>query len=177
MDYYNAQRNAVRGSRPAFTEQDMKVLLRNRLNDGQLPNMPPGFPFHHVLDPRGAAHISYDPFEFQADFDVPGGQRRARISLQNTNNRHCWLVYLPPSARSVATVAVAHVRVDPQVMATKYGKYLERDSRVILGVLSRSIELGLLITITISEAQVVFVATANNGRKSIVYNAGPAQAR
>ncbi|KAJ7612918.1 hypothetical protein DFH06DRAFT_1370887 [Mycena polygramma] len=76
MDYYNAQRNAARGSRPTFTEQDMKVLLRNRLNDGQLPNMPAGFPFRHVLDPRGAAHISYDPFEFHAAFDVPAKTKR-----------------------------------------------------------------------------------------------------
>ncbi|KAJ7612923.1 hypothetical protein DFH06DRAFT_1370895 [Mycena polygramma] len=167
MDYYNAQRNAARGSRPTFTEQDMKVLLRNRLNDGQLPNMPAGFPFRHVLDPRGAAHISYDPFEFHAAFDVPGGRRSARVSFQITDNRHCWLVNLPPS-----TVAVAHVRVDQQVMATMYGKYIERDSRIILGALSRSLELGLLITITIIDSKVVFVSTANNGHINIVFTAG-----
>ncbi|KAJ6461573.1 hypothetical protein C8R47DRAFT_1240810 [Mycena vitilis] len=172
MDYYNAQRNAARGQRPSFTEQDMKVLLRNRLDDGQLPNMPAGFPFQRVYDSHGASRISYNPFEFQADFDVPGGRRRARIAFQTTDNRRCWLAYLSPS-----TTAVAHVRVDPQVMATKYGKYIERDQRIILGALSRSLELGLLITISVVDAQVVFIGTANNGRQSIVYTAGPAQAR
>lgn len=71
------------------------------------------------------------------------------------------------------------MRVDTQVMNTVYGKYIERDPRIILRALSISLELGLLVTITLENSgdcsglySIIYMGTANNGRRSILFNAG-----
>jgi hypothetical protein len=70
--------------------------------------------------------------------------------------------------------------VDAEIMKTSYGKYLARDPQIILRALSISLELGLLVTITFDEPvdyhsrdrNIVYLGTANNGRRSVLFNAG-----
>ncbi|KAJ6582979.1 hypothetical protein DFH09DRAFT_1275376 [Mycena vulgaris] len=179
---------------------DTKVQLRNRLNSGRLSNMPVGFPFRHVMDSRGTPHITYDPYEFREELRSDSrctGHLSAHVSFTTTNadmirtkkDYLSWSAYLPkldftPYTRGppalAAKVPVAHVRVDTAVMNTTYGKHIERDPRIILRALSISLELGLLVTITIEDygdcqgqfSNVIYVGTANNGRRSLLFTAG-----
>ncbi|KAJ7108762.1 hypothetical protein C8R44DRAFT_803528 [Mycena epipterygia] len=178
---------------------DSKVQLRNRLTSGHLSNMPVGFPFRHVMDGRGTPRISYDAYEFREELRSESrcsGNFAAYVSFTTASAdvRHSrskkeymsWCAHLskldlrPYTRGSPAKVPVAHVRVDTQVMNTVYGKYIEQDPRIILRALSISLELGLLVTITIDDSgdyqnqfsNVVYIGTANNGRRSILFNAG-----
>ncbi|KAJ7449085.1 hypothetical protein B0H11DRAFT_2247387 [Mycena galericulata] len=177
---------------------DTKVQLRNRLNSGHLSNMPVGFPFQHIMDHRrGTPQISYDPYEFREELRSQhrcSGNLAAYVSFTpaSADSRHSkkeylsWSATLPkvdlrPYSRGPPPKApVAHVRVDTQVMNTAYGKHIERDPRIILRALSVSLELGLLVTITLEDcgdcsgqySNVIYIGTANNGRRSILFNAG-----
>ncbi|KAJ7032054.1 hypothetical protein C8F04DRAFT_1396951 [Mycena alexandri] len=177
---------------------DTKVQLRNRLNSGRLSNMPSGFPFRHVMDSRGTTHISYDPYEFREELRADSrcnGHFAAYISFTTaaaesrpTRSKKDWLswtAHLPkldlrPYSRGPSPkVPVAHVRVDPRVLNTVYGKYIERDPRIILRALSISLELGLLVTITLEDCgncsglySVIYIGTANNGHRSLLHTAG-----
>ncbi|KAJ7888909.1 hypothetical protein B0H14DRAFT_3429890 [Mycena olivaceomarginata] len=80
---------------------------------------------------------------------------------------------------SPAKLPTAHVRVDAQVMNTAYGKHIEGDPRIILRALSISLELGLLVTVSLEHRDdypgtfsVLYIGTANNGRRSVLFNAG-----
>ncbi|KAJ7099963.1 hypothetical protein B0H15DRAFT_998639 [Mycena belliarum] len=176
---------------------DTKVQLRNRLNSGRLSNMPAGFPFRHVLDSRGSPHVVYDSYEFREElpFDsrctgkLPAHVTFTTESADTSSSKRDYLTwnaylpkldYLPYSRGPPPKVPVAHVRVDKAVMDTVYGRYIERDPRIILRALSVSVELGLLVTITLQHfadcpgqfANVVYVGTANNGRRSVLFTAG-----
>ncbi|KAJ6557888.1 hypothetical protein B0H19DRAFT_1070490 [Mycena capillaripes] len=177
---------------------DTKVQLRNRLNSGHLSNMPAGFPFRHVMDPSGTPRISYDSYEFREELRSDprcSGHLAAHVSFmtENADTRSyrskkdylSWCAHLPkldsrPYTRGPPPkVTVAHVRVDTQVMNTAYGKYIEQDPRIMLRALSISLELGLLVTITLENLgdgsglnSIVYIGTANNGRRSILFNAG-----
>ncbi|KAF7360144.1 hypothetical protein MVEN_00742900 [Mycena venus] len=218
MDYYHARRNLqfsssnspsssplespMHGVVAPEEQLETKVQLRNRLNSGHLSNMPAGFPFRHVADPRGTLRICYDPYEFREDLSSDSRRRSlaAYVSFINENadsrpyrsknDYLSWCAYLPkldlrPYTRGPPPkVTVAHVRVDTQVMNTVYGKYIERDPRIILRALSISLELGLLVTITLEHSEdcsgiysVIYVGTANNGRRSVLFNAGLFQDR
>ncbi|KAJ7185859.1 hypothetical protein C8R46DRAFT_1061921, partial [Mycena filopes] len=209
MQYYYARRNLdfsspsssplespVYGIVTPDEQLDTKVQLRNRLNSGRLSNMPVGFPFRHVMDHRGTTCISYDAYEFREELRADSrcsGHFAAHVSFttsttDSTRSKRDWLSWtahvpkldLRPYSRGPSPkVPVAHVRVDNRVMGTVYGKYIERDPRIILRALSISLELGLLVTITLEDCRncsglssVVYVGTANNGRQSILFNAG-----
>ncbi|KAJ7665921.1 hypothetical protein DFH06DRAFT_1086297 [Mycena polygramma] len=207
MQYYHARRNLdfsspsssplespVYGVVAQDEQLDTKVQLRNRLNSGHLSNMPAGFPFRHVVDSRGGLRTSYDPYDFREELRFNSrcsGQLAAHVSFmtEDADARPCrskkdyfsWCAHLPKLDLRPHTpkVPVAHVRVDTQVMNTVYGKHIERDPRIILRALSVSLELGLLVTITIENAgdcsglhSIVYIGTANNGRRSVLFNAG-----
>lgn len=84
-------------------QMNLKVQLRNRLNSGQLSNMPAGFPLHYVFDGHGAAYMSPDSFEFREEFLVSSRDQRPRyqtatISYTNAarkSNYHTWRAFLP----------------------------------------------------------------------------------
>lgn len=64
-------------------------------------------------------------------------------------------------------------------MNTAYGKHIEGDPRIILRALSISLELGLLVTVSLEHRDdypgtfsVLYIGTANNGRRSVLFNAG-----
>ncbi|KAJ7443807.1 hypothetical protein FB451DRAFT_77890 [Mycena latifolia] len=210
MQYYHARRNLdfsspsssplespVYGVVSPDEQLDTKVQLRNRLNSGRLSNMPVGFPFRHVMDARGKPHIAYDSYEFREELLFPSrctGNLSAYVSFtpetadvsRSKKEYLSWNAYLPkldlrPHCRGPSPkVPVAHVRVNTAVMNTVYGKYLERDPRIILRALSISLELGLLVTITLDDSgdcsgqfsNVIYTGTANNGRKSLLFSAG-----
>ena len=46
---------------------NLRVQLRNKLNAGELRNMPVGFPFHYVFDGH-SGRISHESFDFREDF-------------------------------------------------------------------------------------------------------------
>jgi hypothetical protein len=46
---------------------NLRVQLRNKLNTGELRNMPVGFPFHYVFDGH-SGRISHESFDFREDF-------------------------------------------------------------------------------------------------------------
>jgi hypothetical protein len=101
MQYYHARRNLdfsspsssplespIYGVVAPDEQLDTKVQLRNRLNSGRLSNMPAGFPFRHVMDPRGTSHISYDPYEFREELRSEsrcGGNLAAHVSFMPEN--------------------------------------------------------------------------------------------
>ncbi|KAJ7735768.1 hypothetical protein B0H16DRAFT_1575315 [Mycena metata] len=214
MQYYHARRNLdfsspsssplespVYGIVTPDEQLDAKVQLYNRLNSGRLSNMPSGFPFRHVMSPRGmSTSISYEPYEFREDLRADSrcsGNFAAYVSFTTaaaesrpTRSKKDWLswtAHLPkldlrPYSRGPSRkpkVPVAHVRVDPRVLDTVYGKYIERDPRIILRALSISLELGLLVTITLEDCgkrsglySVIYMGTANNGHRSIIHRAG-----
>ncbi|KAJ7634472.1 hypothetical protein FB45DRAFT_1002099 [Roridomyces roridus] len=213
MDYYNARRipsfyspasspleSPLHGVVPSLQLLENKKQLCHRLIDGQLPNMPVGFPFHHVMDAYGNPRLSHDPFEFWERLDFNSrcsGHLSACISFTpaardsdySKREYFSWCVTmakldLRPFTRGPPPKApVAHVRVDPEVMRSSYGRRIESDPNIILRALSTSLELGLLVTIMFEEntsgagnwskyRNVVFVGTANNGRRSILFNAG-----
>ncbi|KAF7372021.1 hypothetical protein MVEN_00060300 [Mycena venus] len=176
---------------------DTKVQLWARLRNGQLSNMPVGFPFRHVMSGRAIPQISFDPYEFREELDFKSrcsGHLAAQVAFTPaaSGSRHSkkkylsWCATLPkldlrPYTRGPPPkVPVAHVRVDTEVMNTMYGAYIERDPRIILRALSISLELGLLVTITLDDcghcsgqySSVVYIGTANNGRRSLLLNAG-----
>ncbi|KAJ6487697.1 hypothetical protein C8R45DRAFT_254430 [Mycena sanguinolenta] len=175
---------------------DMKMQLHDRLSGGRLSNMPAGFPFRHVMDPRGTPRICYDPYEFREELRSPrrnGRNLSAHVSFFHENavpyvSKNSYLSWcahaskldlLPYTRGPPPKVPAAHVRVDTRVMDTAYGKYIERDPQIILHALSISLELGLLVTITAQKCDdaadlysIIYIGTANNGRQSVVFNAG-----
>lgn len=45
-------------------QTDLRVRLFHHLRDGSLmSHMPGGFPFHHTIDGRGKAKVSYEPYD------------------------------------------------------------------------------------------------------------------
>lgn len=85
---------------------NLKVQLRNRLNSCRLSNMPGGFPFHHVFDGHGSAHLSSDSYEFREEFrtstfDQLPRYQKATISFtspnstRNKRNYLSWRAFLP----------------------------------------------------------------------------------
>ncbi|KAJ6609069.1 hypothetical protein B0H10DRAFT_2065799 [Mycena sp. CBHHK59/15] len=208
MQYYYARRTTAFASptsspleSPVYgivapAEQvDMKVQLRNRLNSGRLSNMPAGFPFRHTVDGRGTPGISYDAYEFREELQSAArctGHLAANVSFSKGGAARCkktylsWTAHLPQldlqpySPGPPVKVPVAQVRVDNEVMNSTYGRYIEKDPRIILRALSISLELGLLVTITFEECDdltsryrnVIYIGTANNGRRSVIYTAG-----
>ncbi|KAJ7697591.1 hypothetical protein B0H17DRAFT_1130204 [Mycena rosella] len=206
MQYYHARRNLdfsspsssplespVYGVVSPGEQLDTKVQLRNRLNSGRLSNMPVGFPFRHIMDGRGTPHIAYDSYEFREELNSSSrctGTLSAHVSfttesadVRSKKEYLSWTAHLPkldlrPSSRGPPPkVPVAHVRVATAVMNTVYGKYIERDPRIVLRALSVSLELGLLVTITIEDygdcpdqfSNVVYIGTANNGHKTGIH--------
>ncbi|KAJ7109637.1 hypothetical protein C8R43DRAFT_1161502 [Mycena crocata] len=176
---------------------DTKVQLRNRLKGGHMSNMPVGFPFRQVMDGRGNTRISYDSYEFReelrSDARCTGHLAAYVVFMGGADAQPCyskkeylsWSALLPkldlrPYSRGPpAKVPVAHVRVNTNVMNTVYGKHIERDPRIILRALSVSLELGLLVTITLEESaecsgyyNILYTGTANNGRRSLLFSAG-----
>ncbi|KAJ7734585.1 hypothetical protein DFH07DRAFT_1065253 [Mycena maculata] len=208
MQFYHARRNLefsspsssplespVYGVVSPNEQLDTKVQLRNWLNNGRLSNMPVGFPFRHVMDARGTPRISYDPYEFREELRSESrcsGHLAAHVSFapsaagRSKKEYLSWSATLPKLDLRPYTCGpppkapVAHVRVDTEVMNTEYGKHIERDPRIILRALSVSLELGLLVTVTLEECgdcsgqywNVIYIGTANNGRRSLLFNAG-----
>ncbi|KAF8162512.1 hypothetical protein K438DRAFT_1942097 [Mycena galopus ATCC 62051] len=212
MQYYHARRAPLDCSSPSSSplespiygvvtpdeQLDTKLQLHNRLSSGHLTNMPAGFPFRHVTDPRGTPRICYDPYEFREELRSDSrrnGNLAAYVSFTHENylskrNYLSWCAHLPkldllPYTRGPPPkVSIAHVRVDSRVMDTVYGKYIERDPRIILRALSISLELGLLVTISPEKCSdcsgltsIIYIGTANNGRQSVLFNAGSFESR
>ena len=86
----------------------------------------------------------------------------------------------------LARISIAQVRVDRGVMELSYGLAFMTDSQILLRYLSRSIELGVLITITVAKCKtpmihqtdrnldyhpgdIIIVATDNDNRSRVVY--------
>ena len=87
---------------------------------------------------------------------------------------------------STAKISLAHVEVDPIVMETSYGVIFMTDPLVLLEALSLSIELGILITVTVANCKtpifhpsnrnldyfpgdIIFIATDNNYQSEVVF--------
>ncbi|KAF7334047.1 hypothetical protein MVEN_02310300 [Mycena venus] len=147
---------------------DTKEQLWARLRNGQLSNM---LDFKSRCSGHLVAHVAFTP----AASNSPHSKKKylsccATLPKLDLRPYTCG----PP-------LPVAHVRVDTEVMNTIYGRYIERDPRIILRALSISLELGLLITITLDDcghcsgqhSSVVYIGTANNGRRSLLLNAEP----
>ncbi|KAF8220201.1 hypothetical protein L208DRAFT_1417042 [Tricholoma matsutake] len=149
---------------------NLKVQLRNRLNSCRLSNMPGGFPFHHVFDGHGSAHLSSDSYEFREEFrtstfDQLPRYQKATISFtspnstRNKRNYLSWRAFLPTLDPSYCRgacdkIAVADVQVEPAVMNTPYGNCIKMDPFVILRALAISLELGIIVTIKFWDATV-----------------------
>ena len=86
----------------------------------------------------------------------------------------------------LARISIAQVRVDRRVLELSYGLAFMTDSQIRFRYLSRSIELGVLITITIAKCKtptihptnrnldyhlgdIICIATDNDNRSRVVY--------
>ncbi|KAJ3754888.1 hypothetical protein EV360DRAFT_86421 [Lentinula raphanica] len=146
---------------------DIRVCLYQRLKDGSLLARSLGrSSLPRFRSGTGKTRISYEPYDFQ----VPYSENRdsnenigiafkaptAGSSRSSSSRYFTWRAYatvresrwskLLPSKSSPRTV-FAEVRVDPAIMHTSYGKFLQNDNRVLSNALAISIELGVLITI------------------------------
>ena len=89
-------------------------------------------------------------------------------------------------SRLLARISIAQVRVDRRVLELSYGLAFMTDSQILLRYLSRSIELGVLITITVAKCKtpmihptdrnldyhlgdIICIATDNDNRSRVVY--------
>jgi hypothetical protein len=99
-------RRSIHGYMSDLDQINIKVQLRNRLHSRRLPNMPGGFPFHHVFDGHGLAYLSSDSYEFceefrTSSFDQPPRYQSATISFTSPNSTKnkrkflSWCVFLP----------------------------------------------------------------------------------
>lgn len=83
-------------------------------------------------------------------------------------------------------VPLANVQVDPLVMNTPYGKFIRTNPSVILHALASSLELGVMVTITLKvpkhayklspcqwvdcTSYIIYIATANDGTSAILHD-------
>ena len=89
-------------------------------------------------------------------------------------------------SRLLARISIAQIRVDRRVLELSYGLAFMTDSQILLRYLSRSIELGVLITITVAKCKtptihptnrnldyhlgdIICIATDNDNRSRVVY--------
>ncbi|KAJ7054685.1 hypothetical protein C8F01DRAFT_481976 [Mycena amicta] len=114
-------------------------------------------------DRKMAARITYEPprttgsskyYHWTASFPgVNSPSCKASCNLKRT-------VDLP----------LAHVRVDPRVMGTHYGTYITNNVQVILSALAASVELGMMVTITLDDrsGNVIFLGRANDEGNTVL---------
>ncbi|KAF8068682.1 hypothetical protein FPV67DRAFT_1668757 [Lyophyllum atratum] len=160
-----------------------KAQLRNRLNSCRLSNMPAGFPFSYTHDGHGYSRLSYDSYEFREEL-TPSHRSHSRHnphaviafkspSPRDKNQYLTWQAYLPsPDAaylrNSHKTQTVAQVQIDPSVTRTPFWASLMNDPSVILRALGISLELGVLLTIHLSDSRsgdVMYTITHKDGRQ------------
>lgn len=147
---------------------DLRVQLRNKLNTGELRNMPVGFPFHYVFDGH-SGRISHESFEFREDFWLSSFEEQTHpqsvifsYSSPTVSSRsygkmsgssyHTWRISLPTRS-SLPKPPIAYVQVEPSVMKSSYGSVIMSDSRIILRALAISVELGIQITIQLANTE------------------------
>ncbi|KAF8868441.1 hypothetical protein BD779DRAFT_1683895 [Infundibulicybe gibba] len=185
---------------PAEETRRLRVQLCNSLNQGQLAHMPAGFPFRYVTNGHGAARLAYDSFDFRdgpatISFEAP---QRSRHAQPHDIMYMSWKAYLPvPEPRLHARAAVArpalaaHVRVDPTILSSPYGRTIHNDPRIILRALAISVELGVMVTIQVADAcvgqllresgkssrrsewifgSIVYLGTHPSGRTEVLYS-------
>jgi len=112
--YANARFNAGRSYLRSPSHDDgrdnflrMRCILKNQLNQGQMPNMPAGFPFHYVMDGSGCAYVSEAPYEFEerclSMYGGPAEVQTATFSFMDPAtssrtrgcNKYIWKIALP----------------------------------------------------------------------------------
>ncbi|KAF9024258.1 hypothetical protein BDZ89DRAFT_1162330 [Hymenopellis radicata] len=177
---------------PTSTElHNLKCQLHARLNENRVSNMPSGFPFVYAMSSRGDYSRSRStPYQFEEHFNVPtasGYSIRRSVVIQFSgpkvpNGPSFWRIHHVNADRKLhpqQNVPFAQVQLHPEVMATRYGRCIEKDSRIILRALALSVELGVLVTITTQAAlenrptkrdNIVYVGTTASGIASVIYS-------
>ncbi|KAF8918601.1 hypothetical protein CPB85DRAFT_1452176 [Mucidula mucida] len=169
----------------------LKCQLHARLNGYRVSNMPSGFPFVYAMRSRGDYSRSRSaPYEFEEHFNVPTASgysiRRSVIirfsGPKVSNGPSFWRILHVNADRKLhpqQNVPFAEVQLHPEVMATRYGRYIERDSKIILRALALSVELGVLVAITTQAAlerrptirdNILYVGTTAKGSASVIYS-------
>ncbi|KAJ7599438.1 hypothetical protein C8J56DRAFT_881877 [Mycena floridula] len=126
----------------------LNACLRSRLSNAMLKNMPPGFPFRFTCDAYGVPNTSYDSYEFREDIQLsPRGEYRTVTFTFNNNQYLTWKACFQGQNHSRLTVAT--VQVERRLMDTAYGRFIRKDPKVILRAMAMSLELGVMVTITL----------------------------
>ena len=193
----------------------IKGQLKSMLDTDRLLNMPGCFPFHYFYDGNiQSAVISYDSYEFHERVSPPDQRSRPQTATFSFTARSrsqylSWQITVPwrgsPSDVNIprtslripalqrstltigipAKICIAQVDVDPMIAKTSYWDIFMTNRRHLLTSLSLSIELGVLITITVADCKrpvihptnrnlnykagdIIFVVTDNNRGSEVV---------
>ncbi|KAG2008654.1 hypothetical protein CC2G_014060 [Coprinopsis cinerea AmutBmut pab1-1] len=152
----------------------MKVMLKHQLNQGQVSNMPHGFPFHYVPDYQGGAKISYGPYEFRQELDLSShwGPRcvwTAKFSFVPPSSRrdgqYVWTISLPTvsscsrnsrASREAGYTISAEVQLDAGIARTPYfAEVQSHKSMIISRALAISLEFSVRLRICLADHQLV----------------------
>lgn len=115
-----------------------------------------------------------------------GSKRSVILSFSDprvSGSPFCWTIHYPKSNRNSTRdpVPIAQVNVHQSVIhSTSYGRFIRKDSTVILQALCMSLKLGVLVTISqeslstydsnLESITIVYTGTSTTGEQTLLYS-------